>query len=336
MGDAFAHGDTPFERIVEAVGAPREAGRNPLFDVMVLLHPDPPAATAPRGLATTPVTVPRQAATFDLSIEFVPDGDGLTGLLEYRTDLFDPATAERMAGQLIRLLDGACTEPDRPLGSLPLLSEEETAAASTTGTPPRSPPRTPPTPSCSNAGRPAAPTSRARRGRRTAGLRHAERANRLAHHLIAQGAGPEQVVALRLPRTADMIVAILAIWKSGAGYLPLDPALPEERVRFLLDDARPALVLDEPALRAVPADAPDTDPTDADRRSPLTADHLAYVIYTSGSTGAAPRVSPSPTARRRTCSPPTGPVSSPRRAAARCGSRSPRRSPSTPPSKACS
>ncbi len=61
VGDAFAHGDTPFERIVEAVGAPREAGRNPLFDVMVLLHPDPPAATAPRGLATTPVTVPRQA-----------------------------------------------------------------------------------------------------------------------------------------------------------------------------------------------------------------------------------------------------------------------------------
>ncbi|MEU5579215.1 non-ribosomal peptide synthase/polyketide synthase [Streptomyces huasconensis] len=287
VGDAFAHGDTPFERIVEAVGAPREAGRNPLFDVMVLLHPDPPAATAPRGLATTPVTVPRQAATFDLSIEFVPDGDGLTGLLEYRTDLFDPATAERMAGQLIRLLDGACAEPDRPLGSLPLLSEEETRRLVHDWNPA-------PLPATDTA----YPELFERRAARTPGalalvaggerLDYATlnaRANRLAHHLIAHGAGPEQLVALRLPRTADMIVAILAVWKSGAGYLPLDPALPEERVRFLLDDARPALVLDEPALRAVPADAPDTDPTDADRRAPLLADHTAYVIYTSGSTG---------------------------------------------------
>ncbi|MFF5858750.1 non-ribosomal peptide synthase/polyketide synthase [Streptomyces sp. NPDC012751] len=287
VGDAFAHGDTPFERIVEAVGAPREAGRNPLFDVMVLLHPDPPAATAPHGLATTAVTVPRQAATFDLSIEFVPDGDGLTGLLEYRTDLFDAATAERMAGQLLRLLEGACATPDRPLGALPLLTGEETRRVLRDWNP---------------APLPVAGTTHPelfeRRAARTpdapalvAGgerLDHAAlnaRANRLAHHLIALGAGAEDLVALRLPRTADMIVAILAVWKSGAGYLPLDPALPEERVRFLLDDARPALVLDEAALGAVPATAPDTDPTDADRRAPLDPDHTAYVIYTSGSTG---------------------------------------------------
>ncbi|MGV9907765.1 amino acid adenylation domain-containing protein, partial [Streptomyces sp. NPDC003388] len=287
VGDAFAHGDTPFERIVEAVGAPREAGRNPLFDVMVLLHPDPPAATAPRGLATTPVTVPRQAATFDLSIEFVPDGDGLTGLLEYRTDLFDAATAERLAGQLLRLLEGACDAPDRPLGGLPLLSEEETRRVVHDWNPAPLP-----------ASDTIHPELFERRAARTpdalalvAGGERLDygtlnaRANRLAHHLIAQGAGPEQLVALRLPRTADMIVALLAVWKSGAGYLPLDPALPEERVRFLLDDARPALVLDEAALRAVPATARDTDPTDADRRAPLHPDHTAYVIHTSGSTG---------------------------------------------------
>ena len=74
VNDSFAYGDTPFERLVEAVGAAREAGRNPLFDVMVLLHPAPPAATAPHGLAVRPVTIPRQAAAFDLSVEFVPDG----------------------------------------------------------------------------------------------------------------------------------------------------------------------------------------------------------------------------------------------------------------------
>ncbi|WP_030344683.1 non-ribosomal peptide synthase/polyketide synthase [Streptomyces sp. NRRL S-1022] len=288
VGDAFAHGDTPFERVVEAVAAPREPGRNPLFDVMVLLHPDPPAATAPHSLDTSPVTVPRQAATFDLSIEFVPDGTALTGLLEYRTDLFDAATAERLAGQLLRLLQGAADTPDRPLGTLPLLSGDEVRRIVHDW----------------SAGPDLAvddtlhPALFERRAARTpdalalvAGGEQLDyatlnaRANRLAHHLIALGAGPERLVALRLPRTADMITAILAVWKSGAGYLPLDPALPEERVRYLLDDARPALVLDEAALRAVPATAPDTDPTDADRRAPLHPEHTAYVIHTSGSTG---------------------------------------------------
>ncbi|MYW21759.1 AMP-binding protein, partial [Streptomyces sp. SID2955] len=288
VNDAFAHGDTPYQRIVEAVGAAREAGRNPLFDVMVLLHPDPPAATAPRGLVTTPVTVPRQAATFDLSIEFVPDGTALTGLLEYRTDLFDAATAERLAGQLLRLLQGAADDPDRPLGSLPLLSAQEVRRVVHEWNTPDPHPADD-TPHARLFERRAARTPGALAlvagGERLDYATLNTRANRLAHHLIAQGAGPEQLVALRLPRTADMIVAILAVWKSGAGYLPLDPALPEERVRFLLDDVRPALVLDEAALRAVPATAPDTDPTDADRRAPLHPDHLAYVIHTSGSTG---------------------------------------------------
>ncbi|AYN38048.1 amino acid adenylation domain-containing protein [Streptomyces dangxiongensis] len=287
VNGAFAHGDTPFERIVEAVGAPREAGRNPLFDVLVLLHPDPPTATAPHGLGTAPVTVPRQAATFDLSVEFVPDGEDLTGLLEYRTDLFDPATAERMTGQLLRLLEGAAGAPDRALGSLPLLSEAETRQVVHDWNPAARPVDDTTYPALFErraARTPGAPALVAGGERLDYAALNA-RANRLAHHLIALGAGPEQLVALRLPRTADMIVAILATWKSGAGYLPLDPALPEERVRYLLDDARPALVLDEATLRAVPATAPDTDPTDADRRAPLHPQNTAYVIYTSGSTG---------------------------------------------------
>ncbi|MGW1893342.1 non-ribosomal peptide synthase/polyketide synthase [Streptomyces sp. NPDC002004] len=287
VNDAFAHGDTPFERLVEAVGAPREAGRNPLFDVMVLLHPAPPAAPAPGGLTTSPVAVPRQAATFDLSVEFVPDGDGLTGLLEYRTDLFDAATAHRMADQLLRTLEGVAAEPDRVLDTLPLLSPQQVRQV---------------TEDWNATARPVPDTTYpalfARQAARTphavalvAGDERLDyatldaRANRLAHHLIALGAGPERLVALRLPRTADMVVAILAVWKSGAGYLPLDPALPEDRVRFLLDDARPALVLDEAALRAVPGTVPDTDPSDADRLAPLHPQNTAYVIYTSGSTG---------------------------------------------------
>ncbi|WP_225446983.1 non-ribosomal peptide synthetase [Streptacidiphilus sp. PB12-B1b] len=287
VNDAFAHGDTPFERLVEAVGAPREAGRNPLFDVMVLLHPAPPAAPAPQGLRITPVAVPRQAATFDLSVEFVPDGAALTGLLEYRSDLFDAATVRRTAEQLLRLLEGAAAAPDRPLDTLPLLSAEETRRVTRDWNATALPVDAATLPELFQRRAALTPDALAL----VAGDERLDyatlnaRANRLAHQLIALGAGPEQLVALRLPRTADLVTAVLAVWKSGAGYLPLDPALPDERVRYLLDDARPALVLDEAALRAVPATAPDTDPGDADRLAPLLPAHTAYVIHTSGSTG---------------------------------------------------
>ncbi|MEV0505780.1 condensation domain-containing protein, partial [Streptomyces spectabilis] len=284
VNDAFAHGDTPFERLVETVGATREAGRNPLFDVMVLLHPAPPEAPGMNGVGATPVTVPRQAATFDLSVEFVPDGDELVGLLEYRTDLFDTATAERMADQLVRLLDTAAGEPDRSLGTIPLLSPQETRRitqdwnATATAAPAAD---TVPDLFAGQAARAPHATALVAGGERLDYATLDARADRLAHHLAAHGAGPERLVALRLPRTADMIVAMLAVWRSGAGYLPLDPALPEERVRFLLDDARPALVLDEAALAAVPDAAPAAGPPAV----PLDPDTTAYVIYTSGSTG---------------------------------------------------
>lgn len=130
-------------------------------------------------------------------------------------------------------------------------------------------------------------------------------ANRLAHALIAKGVGPEQIVALALPRSANMIVAVLAVLKAGAAYLPLDPDYPSERITFMLTDAAPALlvtttmitrvpdtpglsrlVLDEPDTVTFLDHQPDTDPTDTHRTAPLVPDHPAYLIYTSGSTGA--------------------------------------------------
>src|SRR5579884_4016550 len=131
------------------------------------------------------------------------------------------------------------------------------------------------------------------------------RANRLAHFLISAGAGPEQVVALALPRSVDIVVAQLAVLKAGAAFLPVDPTYPAERIAFMLADTRPVsvltrrdiapvmrgiegvslLVLDELAVRSELATMPDRRPTDADRSFPLVAEHLAYVIYTSGSTG---------------------------------------------------
>jgi nonribosomal peptide synthetase DhbF len=129
------------------------------------------------------------------------------------------------------------------------------------------------------------------------------RANQLAHLLIAQGAGPEQIVAVALPRSAELIVGLLAIVKSGAAYLPLDPDYPADRLAFMLADAKPVclitsnaiaqrlpeaaprLVLDDPDTAGVLARQPDTNPRDQDRTAPLTPLNSAYVIYTSGSTG---------------------------------------------------
>jgi amino acid adenylation domain-containing protein len=131
------------------------------------------------------------------------------------------------------------------------------------------------------------------------------RANRLAHALIARGAGPERIVALALPRSVDIVVAQLAVLKTGAAFLPVDPAYPAERISFMLDDARPVLVVtlaglapdrpgprgdetvrldDEATIRAI-GEMPDRAPVDADRTAPVRLAQPAYVIYTSGSTG---------------------------------------------------
>ncbi|HWM02052.1 MAG TPA: amino acid adenylation domain-containing protein, partial [Actinophytocola sp.] len=127
------------------------------------------------------------------------------------------------------------------------------------------------------------------------------RANRLAHWLIGRGVGPEVRVALALPRSAELIVSVLAVLKAGGAYLPVDPAYPADRIAFLLDDARPklvltraefaanlpasAVVLDDPGLLDAVAHESDLDPSDADRLGPLDSRNPAYVIYTSGSTG---------------------------------------------------
>ncbi|WP_078535445.1 amino acid adenylation domain-containing protein [Streptomyces pristinaespiralis] len=119
-------------------------------------------------------------------------------------------------------------------------------------------------------------------GRLTYAELHA-RANRLARHLITLGAGPEQIVALRMPRSLDLYVALLAVLKTGAAYLPVDISYPAERIAFMIEDARPVTVLDR-----LPDDLGayrDTDLTDADRTAPLRPEHPAYVIHTSGSTG---------------------------------------------------
>ncbi|WP_206795720.1 non-ribosomal peptide synthase/polyketide synthase [Amycolatopsis sp. MtRt-6] len=285
--ESFEHAEAPFEKLVEALRLDRDASRNPLFDAMVLVHGSQAGQADFAGLAAEPVEVARRAANFDLTVEFQPVGDALEGSLEYNTDLFDTRTAVALGEHLTVLLTAIATDAQRTVGELPLLAGDEKHRLLTEW----------------NATALDVPEttitelfeSQAQRGpdetALVAGdiaLSFAElnaMANRLARHLVTLGAGPERVVALALPRTADAIVAFLAVLKAGAVYLPIDPALPAERKELLLRDAGAHLVLGPADIAAAKPDHSAADLTDADRIAPLRPDNTAYVIYTSGSTG---------------------------------------------------
>ena len=304
--DAFAHDEVPLERLVDALRLERDPGRQPLFDVMVLMGGAQRTGRAFSGLRVEDVPVRRHAADFDLTLDFQETGEELSGALEYSTDLFDAATVERMAGHLLVLLRGITAGPDRPLAELPLLdaAERQQLLVDWNDTGLEVPDAT--FGELFEAQARRTPEAGALVFQDTV-LTYAElnaRANRLARRLVELGAGPERVVALALPRTAEMVVAILATVKAGAAYLPVDPGHPAERIGFLLRDTAPAVVvtgagsppvpapagaavlpLDDPAVAAAVRDLPAGDLTDADRLAPLTSANPAYLIYTSGSTG---------------------------------------------------
>ncbi|EPH45403.1 putative Linear gramicidin synthase subunit C [Streptomyces aurantiacus JA 4570] len=286
--DAFAHQEVPFERLVDALEPERDTSRTPLFQVMVALHNL--GAETPRmpGLDVEPVTPPVRNATFDLAFDFVEHDGGVTGHLEYNTGLFDADTADRLAARLTLLLESAAADPEKKVGALPLMTAAERRQVLEEWQGERLPAADSAFPALFEAQAARTPHITALAARDTT-LDYAalnDRANRLAHHLITLGVGPEDVVAVRLPRTTDLFVTLFAVLKAGGTLLCVDPELPEERVTFLLTDTAPRTVLTAETLREVPWDRlPAHDPADADRLAPLRPDHGAYIIYTSGSTG---------------------------------------------------
>ncbi|MGW0801472.1 amino acid adenylation domain-containing protein [Nonomuraea sp. NPDC002799] len=289
--EAFAHQDTPFERVVERLNPVRVPGRNPLFDVLVTYSKEERRDIwALPGLDVERLDAPMPTAQFDLTFavhESGGPGGGLHGALHYASELFDRTTAEAMAARLARLLRAAIAEPGEPVSRMPLLSAEERGQAHGPGRDGQ--PELLPHVFAGHAARtPDAPALVA--GPDTWTYAELDReANRIAHHLIARGAGPESVVALALPRSAGLITAILGVLKAGAAYLPLDVSHPAERLASTLRDARPRLLLtcreagvpyEHGLLVEELGDGPDHDPG-----TPLTAGTAAYVVYTSGSTG---------------------------------------------------
>ncbi|MER7014796.1 amino acid adenylation domain-containing protein [Saccharopolyspora sp. NPDC000359] len=305
---AYAHQDVPFERLVEELQPDRSLSRHPLFQVMLswqntFRQDGIEAINEMPGLQVELLEADAGGAEFDLSVDLgenlTASGDaaGLTGGIRYSADLFDPDTALRIAARLVRTLESAVADPGRPVSTVDVLEPAERQRMLV---------------DWNDTSRDAAellPALFARQVRSTPAaaaveqggrvLSYAEldaRANRLARYLIGRGAGPESIVAVALPRSPELIVSLLAVLKSGAAYLPVDPDYPAERVEHLLTDARPAVVLASSGTAlptGVPVELdrldldgfPDSEITDAERTAALRAQHPAYVIYTSGSTG---------------------------------------------------
>ncbi|MER5483258.1 amino acid adenylation domain-containing protein [Streptomyces sp. NPDC002812] len=310
---AYSHQDVPFERLVEAVNPQRSLSRHPLFQVIFGLDAAGDGPLSLPGLTVAQEAVPVVFSRFDLGFTFTEHHGadsgpaGIGGLLHYSTDLFDQETVETLVTRMLRVMEAAVADPDRPVGRIDILSapEQRKVLGDWNDTAVEVPRATLPELFQAQVARtPERPAVLAS----DADLSYAElneRANRLAHQLIAQGVGPEQFVALALPRTAQTMVALLAVLKAGAAYMPVDPAYPADRIAYLLEDADPALVLtvgeteqmlpagsrtprlvlDAPEVVAALESRPATDPTDRDRRRVLQPLHPAYVIYTSGSTG---------------------------------------------------
>nr|WP_267898529.1 non-ribosomal peptide synthetase [Actinomadura sp. WAC 06369] len=312
---AFAHQDVPFERLVEVLNPARSMARHPLFQVMISMQNDPSARVELPGLTVEPEPVDPGVSRFDLALLVDERHDasgapaGIDCRLEYALDLFEPDTARAMAARLERLLAQVAAAPDRRLSSVDLLDGAERAMLldewNDTGVHVE-PAVVPDLVEAQAARTPAATAVVAGAARLTYAELNA-RANRLARHLIGRGVGPEDFVALALPRDADLIVAALAVLKAGAAYQPIDLAYPADRIAYMLADAAPAAVITTTAADLPPLDAARieidaldlaggdlagggpaadaADVTDTERVRPLHPGHPAYVIYTSGSTG---------------------------------------------------
>lgn len=296
---AYAHPDLPFEQLVAALAPERDPSRTPLFQVMFVLHNSEGVSQVSK------VSGNRQLETgtskFDLSLFISETADGLEGIFEYCTDLFEAQTIRRLCGHYGALLHAIVRDPDQKISTLPMLTDAErhqvlvewnqTAVAY-------------PAARCvhemvEEQARIRPDALAAESGGRQLSYRGLdERAESLAGRLRNHGVQADSLVAIYLERSIEMLVGLLAVWKAGAAYVPIDPEYPAERVRFMLEDTKAVIVLTQKSLSgALPVTDTAVVHLDAEedrvatssggraQRSSWSAEKLAYVIYTSGSTG---------------------------------------------------
>lgn len=310
---AYENQDVPFERLVEVLNPARSRARHPLFQIMLVLQNTPDPVLQLPELDTSHQLHPVGSAKFDLTFElretYTDSGqpNGIGGMVEYSTDLFKRETVEQLTQRLLRLIEASVKNPDQSIGRLDILSEEERQKILVDWNQEGEETKETTIPALFEeiAAQYAGESAVVYENQALTYEELNKRANQLAHGLIARGAGPEQIVGIALPRSLEMITAILAVLKAGAAYLPIDPDYPSDRIQFMIRDAKPAcvltnkeilstlpnientisIVLDEQRTREEMEQLSVKNPVDKERIQPLSPYHPAYVIYTSGSTG---------------------------------------------------
>ncbi|CAJ4516228.1 non-ribosomal peptide synthetase [Burkholderia pseudomallei] len=301
---AQAHQDLPFDQVVERVKPPRSTAHPPLFQVMFVWQNMPAGELTIPGLTIRAVETPLQTAQFELTLSLREAGDDIVGHLNYASALFDESTVRRYVTYWCRLLEGMTAgAADQTIVGLPLLDEAERKQVVYAW---NATERDYPIEQCihqlfeAQVDRKPEAIALTFEGQRLSYAELNARANRLAHYLQARGVGPDRLVALCAERGIEMVVGLLAILKAGGAYVPLDPAYASDRLRGIVEDSQPALVLADAVGRAALGELDGALPvidleTDALRWREMPATnpevasqhvhHLAYVIYTSGSTG---------------------------------------------------
>ncbi|HEX6373134.1 MAG TPA: non-ribosomal peptide synthase/polyketide synthase, partial [Longimicrobium sp.] len=298
--EAQQHPDIPFEQVVERVRPVRSLAYSPLFQVMFAWQNTPDETLDLAGLRLVPEPeTAQESARFDLTLELAERDGRIAGVLSYATALFDRATVERHAGYLRRVLAEMAADEHRPVDRLALLPEAErrlvleelnrTAAAHPAA--------------CihelfrAQAARTPDAAALVWQGERLTYAELERRANRISHALRRRGAGPEVRVGICLPRTLDLVPAMLGVLGAGAAYVPLDPAYPRERLGYMLEDAGVTLVITDSTLAdRLPEGGLATLLLDRERdalaaepdtafESGVLPENLSHVIFTSGSTG---------------------------------------------------
>ncbi|HEX8145434.1 MAG TPA: amino acid adenylation domain-containing protein, partial [Pyrinomonadaceae bacterium] len=299
---AYGHQDVPFEKLVEELQPVRQMSQSPLFQVMFVLQNMAAQPAHLPELQISEVEVENRMAKFDLTLIMVETAEGLQGVIEYNTDLFDQRRIERLIEHYKMVLEAMVEDAGQVVSRVPLLRDDERRQLLT---------------GWNETAREYGSHLRLHEhfeaqvertphavalvydGEQLSYLELNARANKLAHHLQKLGVGPEVLVGVLMERSLEMVVSLLAILKAGGAYVPLDPLYPQERLSFMLADATVSVLLTQRRLReqALAISHPSelicvddewaeiagqcSDNPDA----PLMDDNLAYVIFTSGSTG---------------------------------------------------
>lgn len=296
--EAFANPDVPFEKLVSEVNVERNLSYSPLFQTMFVLQNSPQLKEVAPGLTMEWTELSTGSSMFDITISMEEGEEGLSGFVEFNTDLFDSSTIERMVQHFENLLKSALHQPDQSIATLPLLTDIEIKLFDEWNQTKKEVKLAPFHHFITEkAAQLPHQVALYYQGQTVTYQELDERANQLAHYLIDAGLKKGSFVAVSMERSFEMVIALLGVMKAGGAYIPLDPTYPKQRLSYMLEDSKAPFLLTkqhlmdqiptgeakviyvdeiQEALRSYPV----TDPG-----VPVTIEDIAYMIYTSGSTG---------------------------------------------------